>query len=185
MSILRLKITYALYFLGLTFVFYLLYKSWPEVSSQFTDFKISYLVISTISLLFNTLIGCWLLKKLLNSYKVTINYSQTCKIFYLSQLSKYLPGVVWGLAMQASMLSSEKAMKKIVFSNIRFMLLITVFFLFTSFALIALKFSFIIASALLIISFMAIYCLNKDSILNIILTPVHRLHSYFYLEKNK
>jgi len=183
MSISRLKITYTLYSLGLGFVFYLLYKSWPEVNSQIIDFKISYLVISTIALLCNTLIGCWLLKKLLNSYKVIISYSETCKIFYLSQLSKYLPGVVWGLAMQASMLNSDKAMKQIVFSNIRFLLFITAFFLFTSSAYLALRYSLIIACLLFISSFVTVFCLNKDSILNIILTPFHKLHSCFYLER--
>ncbi len=113
-------------------------------------------------MLIHTLIGCWLLCELLASSNVTINFIATCRIFYLSQLAKYLPGVVWGFAMQASMLDSHNAMKKIVYANIRLMLFITGFFFFCSLAFLAFEHSIFVA-----IGFFVCACVTVSMIRNV------------------
>ena len=177
MHINRTAITYTLYTMGLLFVFYILYEAWPELSGTFAHASIPLIIVSTFSMLIHTLIGCWLLCALLTSAKVRINFIATCRIFYVSLLAKYLPGVVWGFAMQASMLDSHNAMKKIVFANIRLMLFISGFFFFTCLAVLTIGDSPLVALLLFSGAVMIVYIVRSVPFLSLLPRFLHGLVS--------
>ncbi|MDT8397197.1 MAG: hypothetical protein RQ899_01105 [Pseudomonadales bacterium] len=163
MPINRQVISYALYLVGLLFVIYILRQAWPELSAQLAQARFGFLAASTVAIGVHTLLGCLLLNRLFHAAGIAIGYGSTCRIFYLSQLAKYLPGVIWGFALQASLLQSENIMSKVVLANIRQMLLTLSSFFFYALAIIFWKISLPLALLLLVFSYPAIHLVRNFS----------------------
>ncbi len=134
----RKLVSYACYLLGLGYVAYLLQSAWPQLNLLLHGVQWGWIAVSTLAFLVHTFLVCKLLHELFLAAGVDIGLRGTGRMFYLSQMTKYVPCVVWWFAMQASLVQSENAVRKVVFANVRMMLFLAASFPLLSVALLSL-----------------------------------------------
>lgn len=177
--------TYSLYTIGLLFIIYIICQAWPELLVQLPHLDLYFIVLSIIAFFLHTLIGCGLLNKIFITSGLTVSYAHTCKIFYLSQPAKYLPGVIWGFALQASLVKSEGAMKKVTLSNIKYLLFIVSFFFFFSISILLFEKLYLVSLILIVAAYIFTSLIKNFSFIDILPTYFRKLVPSLYESENR
>lgn len=103
---------------GLLFIGYLISNSWGKLVDVLPAVKWIYFSLSIIiALLGNLLLGS-LYAILLNKYGIDFNRGLAYRIFFYSQIAKYIPGKIWSIWYQAANLTSSHAVASVLFANI-------------------------------------------------------------------
>lgn len=110
-----------LFLLGFIFLFSLLWHSWQtiELLLRKTDWWL--FTISIIINLIGTFIVSKLFQQLLAKYGVATTYPKVCQIFFFAQVAKYIPGKIWALWYQATLLNTVGSTTALVFTNLELM----------------------------------------------------------------
>lgn len=110
-----------LFLLGFIFLFLLLWHSWHtiELLLQKTDWLL--FLISIIINLMGTFLVSRLFQQLLAKYGVIAPYAKVCQIFFFAQVTKYIPGKIWALWYQATLLNTVGSTTALVFTNLELM----------------------------------------------------------------
>lgn len=110
-----------LFLLGFLFLFLLLVHSWHTIERllQITDWR-----LFTFSIIIN-LIGSFLVsalfQQLLAKYGIATTYPKVCQIFFFAQVAKYIPGKIWALWYQATLLNTVGSTTALIFTNLELM----------------------------------------------------------------
>lgn len=110
-----------LFLLGFLFLLLLLVHSWQtiELFLQKTDWLL--FIISIIINLIGTFLVSTLFQQLLAKYGVVTTYPKVCQIFFFAQVTKYIPGKIWALWYQATLLNTVGSTTALVFTNLELM----------------------------------------------------------------
>lgn len=94
------------------FLFHTLYANWNEVRAY--DWKVNYPILA-VSFLF-TLVSAsfyvYPLKLVLSRLGAPLTYRKTFRLFFMSQLARYIPGMVWGVLSWAYLAEREEGVRK-------------------------------------------------------------------------
>ncbi len=107
--------------LGIIFIAYIGIRYWQELSLAFTDFDHSLFVLSVAAGVLGNLGIALLFRSLLAKHNVLIGAWDAAGLFYVSQVTKYVPGKIWGLLYQASRVGGLTGSIAVLFSNIELM----------------------------------------------------------------
>ncbi|MEZ5673188.1 MAG: hypothetical protein R3E08_12745 [Thiotrichaceae bacterium] len=103
---LYMSIRSLLFAVGFSFLFLLLAHSWDKLQVLFQNIDlISFLISIFIGILGNFLVDA-LFQQLLAKYGIATSYSTVCQLFFFAQITKYIPGKIWALWYQATLLKS-------------------------------------------------------------------------------
>ncbi len=110
------KVLYRILQIGVVFViFYFLFKSlfsnWSQIKEYSWNFHYPSLLISFVlaALSYSVLVGVW--NGILKQSGYVISYSKMFKIWFISNLGRYIPGKVWQLLGMLYLLEKEKVPK--------------------------------------------------------------------------
>ncbi len=107
--------------LGIIFIAYVGIRYWEELSLAFIDFDHALFVLSVAAGVLGNLGIALLFRSLLAKHNLTIGAWDAASLFYVSQVTKYVPGKIWGLLYQASRVEGLTGSIAILFSNIELM----------------------------------------------------------------
>jgi uncharacterized membrane protein YbhN (UPF0104 family) len=90
-----------------------MYLGWEEIISY--DWNLDYLalIIAFSLMLFATAFYAYLWKLILNRLGTPLSYRKSYRVFFLSQLGRYLPGKVWGI-LGLVYLSQKEGVSKVI-----------------------------------------------------------------------
>lgn len=110
-----------LFLLGFIFLLLLLWHSWHtiELLLQKTDWKL--FLISIIINLISSFSVSLLFQQLLAKYGVSTPYPKICQIFFFAQVAKYIPGKIWALWYQTTLLNTVGSTTALIFTNLELM----------------------------------------------------------------
>lgn len=136
----RHTLRYALFLLGAGFIAVLIWHSRNEIDAllvtvQWPLFTLSVLVGSAGYIASGTFF-----KELLHKYAVEVDSALSRKMLVYSQMIKYIPGRVWVLLYQASMLKGIRFSGAVVFANMDFLIMSIVLVISVSASLLLLHF---------------------------------------------
>ena len=90
-----------------------LYLSWDEVAGYDWDFNYPALIIAFSLMLLAAAFYAYLWKVILERLGTSLSYRKSYRIFFLSQLGRYLPGKVWGI-LGLVYLSRKEGVSKVI-----------------------------------------------------------------------
>lgn len=94
------------------FLFHTLYANWSAVTTY--DWKINYpiLAISFLFTLISAAFYVYPLKLILAKLGASLSYRKTFRLFFVSQLARYLPGMLWGVLGWVYLAEREEGVRK-------------------------------------------------------------------------
>lgn len=107
--------------IGILFIIYIGARHWGEIKLAFKEFDHSLFVISVAAGVLGNLGIALLFRSLLIKHHTPIKAQDAVSLFYLSQITKYVPGKIWGILYQASRVEGMTGSIAILLSNIELM----------------------------------------------------------------
>jgi hypothetical protein len=110
-----------LFLIGFLFLFWLLARSWDKLQLILQNIHILTFIISIfISILGNFIVSA-LFQQLLVKYGVMTTYATVCQLFFFAQITKYIPGKIWVVWYQATLLKTVGSTSALIFTNLDLM----------------------------------------------------------------
>lgn len=110
-----------LFAVGFLFLFLLLAHSWDKLQVLLQNIHlVAFLISICIGILGNFLVSA-LFQQLLAKYGIATSYATVCQLFFFAQITKYIPGKIWALWYQVTLLKSLGSTSALVFSNLDLM----------------------------------------------------------------
>ena len=106
---------------GILFIAYIGARYWAELTLAFSEFDQTLFVLSVAGGVLGNLGLALLFRSLLVKHKVPISAPDAASLFYVSQVTKYVPGKIWGILYQASRVEGMTGSIAILLSNIELM----------------------------------------------------------------
>jgi len=103
-----------------------LYLSWPEILAYDWNLDYSALIIAFSLMLSAAAFYAYLWKLILERLGAPLSYRKSYRIFFLSQLGRYLPGKVWGILGLVYLSQKEDVSKVISAASVTLQLLLQV-----------------------------------------------------------
>jgi hypothetical protein len=107
--------------LGILFIAYIGIRHWEELTLAFNEFDQSLFALSVAAGVLGNLGIALLFRSLLVKHKALISARDAASLFYVSQITKYVPGKIWGILYQASRVEGMTGSIAILLSNIELM----------------------------------------------------------------
>lgn len=105
--------------LALCWMGWLIWKNWPAILRMALTAHWGLLAWALVALILANVGMALIFAGFVSRASGTaMSTAQVTGTFLLSQVAKYVPGKIWGVAMQAAMLQSPKATKGVLFANI-------------------------------------------------------------------
>lgn len=104
--------------LGLLFIAILIFHSWKEIQHILKETNPELFVLSILCAFTGNLILTILFRNSLRKYGCEITTCMTNKLFFYGQIAKYVPGKIWSIVFQKSLIEKAGTMRAILFSNI-------------------------------------------------------------------
>lgn len=121
MQRLRKVVSTVLVALGILFVVYVGLRHWEQLSLAFERFDRSLFALSVAAGVLGNLGIALLFRSLMTKHKASVSAAQATTLFYMSQVTKYIPGKVWGILYQASRVEGAAGSVAIVLANVELM----------------------------------------------------------------
>lgn len=107
--------------LGILFIAYIGIRHWEELTLAFNEFDQSLFALSVAAGVLGNLGIALLFRSLLVKHNALISARDAASLFYVSQITKYVPGKIWGILYQASRVEGMTGSIAILLSNIELM----------------------------------------------------------------
>ncbi|MDO8740488.1 MAG: lysylphosphatidylglycerol synthase domain-containing protein [Candidatus Woesearchaeota archaeon] len=104
---------FILYFLAKT-----LYQNWSQLKSYSITFNYFYLALSFIFLFAHLLLSVYGWKMIMNLLKAKLDFKSSIRIWFLSQLGRYVPGRIWYLLGRMYLCEKKKISKYTTFVSL-------------------------------------------------------------------
>ena len=154
-----------LLYLGLIFIFSLLWKSWDEIKGIFLQMDHLVFVLSILAGVPGIVVTAFLFNSFLAKHGIAITDKKAVHIHIVSQIAKYIPGKIWAIVYQASHIKGVPETAGVVMANME--LMIAVMYMTSVIALVVLcaQSSLVIASLLLALGALGFVFLCRTSAL--------------------
>ena len=107
--------------LGIVFIAYIGIRNWKDLTLVFSEFDQFLFALSVAAGVLGNLGIALLFRSLLVKHNALISAQDAASLFYLSQITKYVPGKIWGILYQASRVEGMTGSIAILLSNIELM----------------------------------------------------------------
>lgn len=107
--------------LGILFVVYIGIRYWEKISLAFDEFDHLLFAVSVAAGILGNLGIALLFRSLLVKHNTPIKPQDAISLFYVSQITKYVPGKIWGILYQASHVEGMVGAVAIFLANIELM----------------------------------------------------------------
>jgi uncharacterized membrane protein YbhN (UPF0104 family) len=107
--------------LGILFIAYIGTRYWEELAFAFTGFDQTLFALSVAAGVLGNLGVALLFRSLLVKHDAPVSARDAASLFYVSQVTKYVPGKIWGILYQASRVEGMTGSIAILLSNIELM----------------------------------------------------------------
>jgi uncharacterized membrane protein YbhN (UPF0104 family) len=94
------------------FLLHALYSSWHEIRAYTWEIKYGVLALSFILSILSASFSAYLLRRILTRLGVSLSYRKLFRVFFLSQLARYIPGMLWGVLGWAYLAEREEGVPK-------------------------------------------------------------------------
>lgn len=163
---LREVVKKSLLVLGLVFVTVLLIKSWGEIRTA----EINWMLFS--SSVFIAVIGNYLVSRLFHvlmaGRSIALSQNLATKMYFMGQVSKYIPGKVWGIAHQMSYVGHKDKLLGVFVANIELMLQLMIIIFVLGLSLAVAELSLILSFGILVFGVVAAWLVLKFDLLLVI-----------------
>jgi uncharacterized membrane protein YbhN (UPF0104 family) len=89
-----------------------LYSNWNAITDYAWEIRYGVLAVSFMISIFSASFSAYLLKLIAARLGANIPFRQTFRLFYLSQLTRYIPGMLWGILGWAYLAEREAGVRK-------------------------------------------------------------------------
>jgi hypothetical protein len=107
--------------LGILFIVYIGVRHWGQIRFAFNEFDRSLFALSVAVGILGNLGLALLFRSLMVKHNALISARDAASLFYVSQVTKYVPGKIWGILYQASRVEGMTGSIAILLSNIELM----------------------------------------------------------------
>lgn len=107
--------------LGVVFIAYIGIRNWEHLTLAFTEFDETLFALSVTAGVLGNLGIALLFRSLLVKHNALISARDAASLFYVSQVTKYVPGKIWGILYQASRVGGMAGSIAVLLSNIELM----------------------------------------------------------------
>ena len=107
--------------LGILFIAYIGIRHWEELTLVFNEFDQSLFALSVAAGVLGNLGIALLFRSLLVKHNAVVSARDAASLFYVSQITKYVPGKIWGILYQASRVEGMTGSIAILLSNVELM----------------------------------------------------------------
>ena len=147
---------------GFLLVVVLTSKSWEESQNIFQGINLGFFILSLLAACCGNLFLSNLFRHSLRKYGYEITPRMTNKLFFYGQIAKYIPGKIWSIVLQKSLLEKAGSTGAILFSNIDLMLLSITINATLAFCLILFETNFICAMVMFVAGVTVCLFINKS-----------------------
>ncbi len=107
--------------IGILFIVYIGTRHWGEIKLAFKEFDHFLFLMSVAAGVLGNLGIALLFRSLLAKHHTPVKAQDAASLFYVSQVTKYVPGKIWGILYQASRVEGMTGSIAILLSNIELM----------------------------------------------------------------
>jgi len=107
----------ALFTVGFVFLFLLLWHSADQLQKLLQHLHWGYFALSVLMGILVNFVASLLFKQLLSKYTIHVSQFMICKLFFFGQITKYIPGKVWALWYQSTLLQTLGSTSALIFAN--------------------------------------------------------------------
>lgn len=107
----------ALFTVGFVFLLLLLWHSADQLLKLLQHLHWGYFALSVLVGIFVNFIASLFFKQLLGKYTIHVSQFMICKLFFFGQITKYIPGKVWALWYQTTLLQTLGSTSALIFAN--------------------------------------------------------------------
>ncbi len=94
------------------FILHALYSSWNEITDYAWEIRYGVLAVSFMISILSASFSAYLLKLIAARLGANLTFRTTFRLFYLSQLARYIPGMLWGILGWAYLAEREAGVRK-------------------------------------------------------------------------
>lgn len=134
-----------LFGLGFLFLGMMAAHSWADLLLLLKRIHWPFFLLAMLVAVLGNLFTSFLMRELFNKYGVRISYSLSHKIYFYSQIAKYIPGKVWAFWYQATLLNTSGSTSAMLFVNMDLVILLIILTLSLASALILFTYSLTLA----------------------------------------
>lgn len=145
----------ALFTLGFVFLCLLLWHSAEQLQKLLQHLHWGYFAISVLGGILVNFIASLFFKQLLGKYTVHVSQFLICKLFFFGQITKYIPGKVWVLWYQTTLLQTLGSTSALIFANFDLMGFLLINVSIMTLSLLLLKYSLSLAILIAIVGLAA------------------------------
>lgn len=98
------------------FILHALYSSWTEATEYTWEIRYGVLAASFTISIISAAFSAYLLKLIAAELGANLSLRKTFRVFYLSQLARYIPGMLWGILGWAYLAEREAGVRKTISS---------------------------------------------------------------------
>jgi len=98
------------------FVLNALYSSWSDITEYTWEIRYGVLAASFTISIVSAAFSAYLLKLIIAELGANVSLRKTFRVFYLSQLARYIPGMLWGILGWAYLAEREAGVRKTISS---------------------------------------------------------------------
>ncbi len=114
----KIRLRQALLLVGVVFILVLINKCWDELSLRISSTYLPVFILSVVIATAGNFFTCFFFQDLLGKYSTHVGNHQCLKLFFFSQVAKYVPGKVWSIIYQRMILDRPGSTSSIVFANL-------------------------------------------------------------------
>ena len=152
--------------IGVFFILYLGFKYWGDLKNHFLNVSLILFVLSVLFGIIGNLGFAFMFHALLSKYGLETNKIKSLSLFYISQITKYIPGKVWSYFFQISRINAPNSTLIIVGSNLELMALSIIINLTIGVMLYLSNQAYLYALCILISGFLISFIFKKISVLS-------------------
>jgi hypothetical protein len=103
---------------GVLFLLYLFFQSRHDIQHHLERTNLSFLALSLIVGLAGNGVQGLLFRDLMKKYGVSLDDSRAMTLFFYGQIAKYIPGRVWSVVMQRTLIDQGGSLMALVYANV-------------------------------------------------------------------
>ena len=145
----------SLFTVGFVFLLLLLWHSADKLQKLLQYVQWGYFSLSVLVGIFVNWVASLFFKQLLGKYTIHVSQFMICKLFFFGQITKYIPGKVWALWYQSTLLQTLGSTSALIFANFDLMGILLINVSAVTVSLLLLKYSISLAMLVFVAGFVA------------------------------
>jgi len=171
-----------LFGLGILFLMALIVNSWEQLQHLWFTIHWPLFILSILISCLSNWLASLFFKELLHKYGIEVTHNLVYKLFFYAQIAKYIPGKIWILFYQATLVGKIGASRTMLFANIDLMAILVLISATISLSLISLDYYPILAGLFFLLGLLLTLFIGKFCYL---FNSLNYLLSHFKSLKNK